>query len=243
MFKKITLAISALLVTVVGFAQEATVKVIPEGQLRYQVSQVGRPAPTVLIGHGCDGVKPDHLDVYVKRLNDWGYNAVVVDSWTPRGVTSTCKGRKPWYSPSDRMDEFYRIADIIRKESWHRGDVGYVGFSHGGSLGLNLAGDGRPNTFAAIVSYYPNCADYMVPRRAAKVKILVHFGGRDSWTPPEKCSDITGITDSEMHPNATHAFDINRAKRDFLGENLEYDETATRLAFERTRKFFADNLK
>ena len=216
---------------------------IPEGKLAYEVHKVGRPAPTIMIGHGCDGVKKDHLDEYVKRALAWGYNAIVVDSWTPRNITGTCKGQKPWYSPSDRMDEFYRIADIVRQEPWHRGSFGYVGFSHGGSLGLNLAGDARPNTFAAIVSYYPNCAEYMVPRRQPKLDILVHFGGRDTWTPHEKCNDIKTIAEKEFHPNATHSFDVNRATREFLGENLEHDPAATARAFERTQKFLSERLK
>lgn len=216
---------------------------IPEGKLVYEVYKAGKPAPTIMLGHGCDGVKKYHLDEYVSRVLSWGYNAIVVDSWTPREVSGTCKGQKPWYSPSDRIDEFYRIADIVSKESWHRGSFGYIGFSHGGSLGLNLAGDARPNTFTAIVSYYPNCAEYMVPRRQAKLNILVHFGGRDSWTPYEKCNDITGITDREFHPNATHSFDVNTSNRVFLGENLEHDPLATVRAFDRTRKFLADNLR
>lgn len=231
----------SLLFLLFGTAQAQTV--VKEKDLHYTVYSVGRPVPTVMLGHGCGGIVRDHMETHAKDLNSWGFNAVIVDSWAPRGVKSTCKGAQPWYGPQDRMVEFYAISERIQRESWHSGKIGYVGFSHGGSLGLNLAADGRAN-FAAIVSYYPNCSAKMAPAsRQLKITTLMHLGGRDSWTPMKECDDIQGPARRLVHPNATHAFDINRPPRVAHGENLEYDAEATARAREATREFLTQHLK
>lgn len=220
----------------------ARVDVISEDRLSYQVYRApGGPAPTVFMGHGCSGISGQQV-AYARLLNSWGYNAVAVDSWGPRGISHTCKGTKPWYSPSDRMPEFLAIARRIKQEPWHKGGFGYVGWSHGGSLGLNLAYQ-NDSPFAAVVSYYPNCAPYMVPNRAVRTKTLVHLGGRDKWTPYKNCDDIGGITERMLHPNATHAFDIPAETRDRFGETLEYDAVADVQAREAMRKFFLEHLR
>lgn len=222
---------------------EPRVDVIPEDRLSYQVFRApGGPAPTVLMGHGCSGLVNHQITNYARMLNSWGYNAVAVDSWGPRGISHTCKGNKPWYSPSDRIPEFLAIARRIKQEPWHRGGFGYVGWSHGGSLGLNLAHQ-KDLKFAAVVSYYPNCAPYMVPNRSVRTNTLVNLGGRDKWTPPKNCDDIKGITERVLHPNATHAFDMQAETRERFGEILEYDPVADRDAQEAMRRFFAEYLK
>lgn len=47
------------------------------------------PTAAVVVLHGCDGVKP-HYRLWVQRLVAWGYAALLIDSFRPRGFTEVC---------------------------------------------------------------------------------------------------------------------------------------------------------
>ena len=198
-------------------------------------------APTVFLGHGCSGIVPSQTKDYVEDFTKSGYNVVVIDSLTPRGLKSVCKNLAPDFRSYHRMAEFFEVLEIVSKESWHSGKAGYIGFSNGGALGLNLAGEGRG--FEAIVSYYPNCGRGSVPNRQLKLPTLVHLGTADNWTPMKNCDDIRGITQRMIHEGATHAFDIRSPRRDFMGEILEYSDGANKAARTATKTFLDRALK
>src|SRR4029079_18998393 len=55
------------------------------------------PFPALVHLHGCGGLPPAVKantadDFWAKRLADWGYAVLVVDSFTKRGVNNTCSG-------------------------------------------------------------------------------------------------------------------------------------------------------
>lgn len=198
-------------------------------------------APTVFLGHGCSGIVSSQTKDYVDDFTKSGYNVVVIDSLTPRGLKSVCKNLAPDFRPYHRMVEFFEVLEIVSKESWHSGKAGYVGFSNGGALGLNLAGEGRG--FVVVVSYYPNCGRSAVPNRKLKLPTLVHLGTADNWTPLKQCDDIEGITQRMIHEGATHAFDIRVPRRDYMGEIIEYSDTADKAARVATKSFLDKALK
>lgn len=242
--KKILLALSLVLIFGRVHALDARdIRESPENMLKYDVFLTDKgPAPTIMLGHGCSGpVKVKEVD-YTAALNSWGYNVVIVDSWGPRGIKTTCKGTQPWYSPEDRMPEFLTIAKRIQKEPWHSGKIGYVGWSHGGSLGLNLA-NLKNSPFAAVVSYYPNCAYRMVPRREVVTKILLQLGEADTWTPPKECNDIKGPVERAYYANAGHSFDVKIKSRVAFGEKLEYNYTADTQAKIALKRFLDEHLR
>ena len=44
-------------------------------------------ASTVLIAHGCDGVQRNlSYREWARQISGWGYNAIVVDSYSKRGI-------------------------------------------------------------------------------------------------------------------------------------------------------------
>src|SRR5712664_2551226 len=47
------------------------------------------PFPAVVVLHGCSGVVR-HDRIWGQQLTAWGYVAIVVDSFRPRGVTTVC---------------------------------------------------------------------------------------------------------------------------------------------------------
>lgn len=218
---------------------------IPEDRLSYTVHKAnpwsGRPAPTVMVGHGCSGIVDIQTRDWAQDLNRWGYNVVVVDSWGPRGVRSVCKMQQPYYTPSDRMLEFYNIAERVKSAPWHTGKLGYIGFSHGGSLGLALAGEGI--VFDAVVSYYPGCGPYAFRHRAMRIPTLMHVSNGDTWTPAYQCDTVNGPVQRVVHQDATHAWDIRAPDRVYMGEPLRYNSRADSISREATRKFLESNLQ
>jgi Dienelactone hydrolase family len=47
------------------------------------------PSGAVVVLHGCDGVEP-HYRHWPQRLADWGYAALLIDSFGPRGFQEVC---------------------------------------------------------------------------------------------------------------------------------------------------------
>ena len=47
------------------------------------------PFPAVVVMHGCDGVN-ENTRRWAQRLVSWGYAALIVDSFRPRGLSSVC---------------------------------------------------------------------------------------------------------------------------------------------------------
>lgn len=214
------------------------VETIPLDQLSYRVYKCDlSPAPTLFLGHGCNGTDWVRDGPYVRSANSWGYNVVIPDSWGPRGIRECCKGREPWYRPMQRKREFYDIARIIKQETWHRGPLAYLGWSHGGSLGLCIAGD-KQKLFDAVVSYYPNGKLHMVPKRQMLIPTMIHQGQKDCWTPLSLCDDIQGEHLIRLiYPDAGHCFDVAKPSRERFEEWLEHDPLANEQAREHTRKF------
>jgi len=217
---------------------------IPEDRLSYSVYKAnafsGRPAPTVMMAHGCNGIVRVQVNDWVQDLNRWGYNAVVVDSLGPRGIDHFCKNQIPLRA-TDRMPEFYAVAKHIQNQSWHNGRLGFIGFSHGGSVGLALSAQGQ--VFDAIVAYYPNCGRRQLIDRNLKIQTQIHFSASDKWTPPTLCDNLVGVTEKVTHQTATHSWDVRAPDRVAFGEFLRYDAEASRISAESTRMFFDNRLR
>jgi dienelactone hydrolase len=117
------------------------------------------PFPAVVVLHGCDGVGR-HYRVWARRLVAWGYVALLVDSFRPRGVTTVCN-QTMLVAPQLRAFDAFNAADYLRSLPYVRADrIGVIGFSHGGSSVLRAVTETDQNLkpFAAAVAFYPGCA-------------------------------------------------------------------------------------
>jgi dienelactone hydrolase len=208
-------------------------------------------APTVLIAHGCDGPNNPSYRDWARQLNSWGFNAILVDSFTARGISNLCGvgAAIPW---SLRAKDFMDLAVWVRKQPLHRGGVGVVGFSQGGSTVLALGNERTLELFGgfndlknlpiqAMVAYYPRCQLGGVPPEAnPAIPTMIHLGGKDDWTPPAYCNPQAlthRFYSVYLYPNATHAFDMNLPPRKYLDYFLSYDPEADRLSRIRTKEF------
>lgn len=201
---------------------------------------VGSPAPTVILAHGCDGVNRFNLE-WARTIRSWGYNVVVVDSFTKRGSNGVCM--KGWeIHPVDRSNDILEVANSVKSKSWHKGKIGAIGFSHGGSTMIALS---NSTEISALVAYYPSCS-LTYPSNTPKTKVMMHLGAKDTWTPAWQCS-VQNLTDKNysvtVYENAGHAFDIDAPNRTMGRYLLWYDRAADIESRNLTKAFFDKELR
>lgn len=205
------------------------------------------PFPAMVVLHGCAGVGP-HSRNWARRLRAWGYAALVVDSFGPRGVREVC-GRGLEVPPEAQA------ADAVRAAAWLReqpeiapAEVGVIGFSHGGWAVLKavLADAAGPSPFAAAIAYYPGCQR---PTAPLATDTLILLGGDDDWTPPNRClrwaAAVTRAghaVETQVYPGAVHAFDTTAPLHMAFGHHLGGDPAAAASSEVAARAFLAARL-
>jgi dienelactone hydrolase len=201
--------------------------------------------PAAVVLHGCAGITPS-VRHWAARLAEWGYVALVLDSFGPRGIQNVCD--RP-----DRVSARLRAEDAFAAAAYLRGrtdvlaeHVSVVGFSQGGDTALVAASRSAVKRtgaapFAAIVAFYPWCPLGGDPIASP---VLILIGDADDWTPAERCKLFQstwrpefGSASLQVYPGATHAFDALGPDRRYLGHLLRYDAGAAEDAAARMRRF------
>ncbi|MFO0997451.1 MAG: dienelactone hydrolase family protein [Alphaproteobacteria bacterium] len=208
------------------------------------------PFPAVVVLHGCSGVSA-HTRAWGERLASWGYVALVVDSFRPRGQANVC-GRGRDIPPSSRAADAFGAAAYLRMLPTVRPDaIGLIGFSHGGWTTLHavLADAGkadRAEPFRAAVAYYPYCE---MPTAPLATDTLILIGDADDWTPSTRCERWRDTIKTSGHalemtiyPGALHAFDSALPTRVYYGHKLGHDPAAAADSIDKTRAFLAARL-
>lgn len=256
-----TLIISFLLPFFVSGCLATTTNGLPNpagGRLdvRLESSPLGKnvKAPTVLVAHGSSGVTNNNREI-ARILNTWGYNSVIVDHYTLRGIARHVRKEAPGARGEDRALDIIEAARWVEKQEWHSGKIAVVGFSRGGGgvltlineqqmRNLGIVSDSKPNPISASVAYYPSCYNNPVPSNPS-MPTQVHLAEQDDLARPLWC------VFSPMHENytvyrykdATHAFDENIPSGVVLEFSHRYDRKDTNLSRERLKEFLDKNLK
>jgi dienelactone hydrolase len=210
----------------------------------YQPAGAG-PFAAVVVLHGCDGVGRHYRD-WAERVASWGYVALLVDSFRPRGVRTVCmRGRE--VPPELRARDAHEAAQYLRGRADVRGDrIGVIGFSHGGWTVLKavLADPTWLAPFAAAVAFYPGCE---APRAPLITDTLILIG--DDWTPPRRCLAwrdsvrlAGGDVEIVVYPGALHGFDSHLAPHQYAGHRVGRDPAAAEASIAATRRFLARDL-
>ena len=217
-----------------------------EIELVYKIYKVDSPAPTIIIGHHCGGTGT-HDNEWAKQLNRWGFNAVVLDSFTPRNAFDVCKNKQvPTWK---RTEETYKVAELIKSEHWHKGKIGYIGHSHGGSTAIYIASDRNNKHIDAAVAYYPYCGmDYgnrEITTASPKIKLMLALAKLDDWTPYQPCMNKNKNLEIHLYENATHSFDQHHPgwARIYLNYLIKHDTQANIDSRVATRLFFKKYLE
>jgi dienelactone hydrolase len=208
------------------------------------------PNAGIVVLHGCDGVGP-HYRLWAAQLARWGYAALLVDSFRPRGFGEVCN-RGSLVPPEVQARDAFDAADYLRgRADFHIGRVGVIGFSHGGWAVLKavLAGVARRSDeppFAAAVAYYPGCDP---PGSALETDTLILIGGGDDWTPAVRCerwrelARVNGhALQMKVYPGAVHGFEGLNPPSIFAGHHVGRNPEAAADALVETQNFFAARL-
>jgi dienelactone hydrolase len=186
----------------------------------------GGPFPAVVLLHGCEGVS-ETTRRWAWWLRERGYLALVVDSWTPRGITQTCAFATPDPPSTERLDDAIgAVRHLHARGDVDRARIAVMGWSNGGVFALAAVNgpsitraEARGVTmpapgFAAAIGIYPGgCASL----RSEKVvrPVLILTGGADDWIPPEECLEMTRAMRAagadvriEVLAGAYHYFDV-----------------------------------
>jgi dienelactone hydrolase len=206
------------------------------------------PLPVVIVLHGCGGLVPARMAEWTRRLNDWGYAAVVLDSFGPRGVTTVCApSAQHLVTPADRAGDVLSTAVYLRSLPQIDGTrIGVLGLSHGGSTAAGVTQRRYerlyPGLLRASVDYYGPCRS---PETYGDVPLLALAGDPDDWgNPALTChafaAKLRPGEPFEIHtyPDTYHAFDNDHSTaKKVEGHVLAYNHDAAEDSFIRTRNF------
>jgi dienelactone hydrolase len=208
------------------------------------------PFPAMVILHGCDGVGPHYRD-WARQLNAWGYVAMVVDSFRPRGLSNVCN-HGMLVPPLVQAQDAFAAADYLRARPDVRADrIGVIGFSHGGwavlkaVLADTVRGD-HATPFVAAVAFYPGCDP---PGSPLATDTLILIGDADDWTPVERCvrwrdrvQRAGHDLEMKIYPGALHAFDAQTWPHMYAGHYVGRDPAAAVDALALSRDFLSQRL-
>lgn len=200
------------------------------------------PSPTIIVLHGCDGAKP-HYENWLRIINSWGYNAILPDSFGSRNVYNVCQ-HPGGVNVKQRSEDIAAIAEWINQQTWHKGKIGVIGFSHGGWSILQASNFPINDKISAMIAYYPWCERmYNNP----KIPVQIHIGLNDDWTPAARCVNLDDAYDFHTYENSTHGFDIDAPPRQhpgYFGSKfyLEHNPESFKLSTQRSKEFFKKHI-
>ena len=191
------------------------------------------PFPAVVILSGCAGFNADAA--VVRRVNaDYmpqGIAVLVVDSFTPRGLSEVCSDSKLSIDivPTRVRDAYVAVNWLRTRQEIDPKRVFLQGYSHGAWTAIAAIDASRPKEerekIAGVIAFYPYC----VAGTKFTVPTIILIGEKDDWTPARLCRDIVDKTNVEIttYPNAEHAFATPGLNITYLGHRLQHDQNAT----------------
>ena len=190
-------------------------------------AQLYRPAgsqraPAVAIFHGCGGVGVNNTRM-AELLKGWGYVALVVDSFSARGLKDVC-GRN-WPSQAAAQERAHDIdaalAWLAQQSFVDTRRLAFMGYSYGGGVAMLRALSPGSDTTGlsparAAILVYPDCAlaDALGSKLAVRQPTLFAMGALDDWTPVAQCKAVIDrvvqgrdLIETHIYEGAHHSFD------------------------------------
>ena len=177
--------------------------------------------PAMVIKHGSGGVSEKREFEWAQVLNDMGIAAFIVDSFTPRGITSTATDQSVLSAATDIADALNALKLLASHPDIDPSRIGIIGFSRGGSVTSQTAYEEIRKgviddelRFAAHIPVYPSCTNRFWSPNMTGAPLLYLLAALDDYTPALPCADFTprlatlgaDIT-TIIYPDAHHGFD------------------------------------
>jgi len=154
--------------------------------------------PAVIVLHSCTGVTPSVTE-WARELNRMGYAALVLDSFTGRGVKEICTGHAS-VNPGSRLADLFRAQELLATHP--RVDpqrIGVLAFSHGGWVALWASQAWYQRRFmrgtlaapVAFAAFYPvGCNVRLVDEAdVSGGAVRIFHGTADDWTTIDHCRE------------------------------------------------------
>jgi dienelactone hydrolase len=233
-----TPAFSAEMVTIKGAGQDTVIARLtkPDGK---------GPSPAIILLHGSIGFDK-HYDDWAERLASWGYVALLLDSFGPRGQSSFSD------PPSTRAQDIrYAKSYLSELPLVDPKRIGVIGWSQRGSsalaaLSARFASHQKEHPLRAVVTFYPYCfktlADLDFP-------LLILIGELDDRCPVALCMErmprkrAHNEVTLKVYPHAYHGFDIEGIDTSYLDHRFRYDPTAATDTIIQVKTFLAKHLQ
>lgn len=210
------------------------------------------PVPALVIHHGSGGVSDTREGRFAREIVAMGAAAVVIDSFRPRGVSSTVQDQSAVTGQDFNFDALMALKALGGNSRINRARIGITGFSKGGTSALMAAHEtlvaaaGVPAglRYALHVPFYPSCGTQYYRPRTTGAPIYMLLGGADTYVGFEPCQTYGEAlraagarVEVTVLPNAPHGFDGGRPYVDPRGENhgrCVFQQQADRSWIERT---------
>ena len=223
--------------------------------IKLEVHTLSKPAqsPTVIVAHGSGGVSEMHRSM-ASTLNKWGYNAVVIDHYTLRGITRHTGMAVQGARGEDRALDFIEAGRWVQQQDWHKGKIAVVGFSQGGGGVMALVNDltlrsrnyiseANPNPISVASAFYPSCGITSPPRQPS-MPTQVHLAEKDDLAFIFLCGfRADSPYQVHLYKGATHSFDENFPSGAILKFTHRYDSKVTNESRLNLRNFLDTNLR
>jgi dienelactone hydrolase len=200
------------------------------GYLTMPSNSVTGKVPVVVIAHGSAGIEKKDREFWAPYFNKLGFAALVVDSFTPRGVTRTVDDQSLVSRAASTVDAFYALKFLASDSRFDRNKIGIIGFSRGGTAANhtatmtfrnNVLRENKDLQFAFHIPMYLNCSDTGYRKKNSFDKtgapMLFLLGGRDDYTPAAQCNGLLkgmqaeykNVIDYRVYEGANHSFDAD----------------------------------
>lgn len=196
---------------------------------------------SVLVIHENRGLNPHIIDV-TKRVAAEGFIAIGVDALSPFGGTPANEDEaREMFGKLDaakNLQNFLMGLEYLRSRKDGNTKVGCIGFCWGGGLVNNLAVS-DPKLQAAVAYYGSQPKAEAVPN--IKASVMLHYGGLDerinAGIPAYEEALKKNNIDYKLfiYEGVNHAFNNDTSP-------TRYDETAAKLAWQRTIQLFKEKL-
>ena len=176
------------------------------------------PFPAMVIMHSSRGIVASIRD-WARLFNEMGIATLVVDSFTPRGLTESSADQLTFQAG---VVDSLRALKILRQDSRiDSRNIGVIGFSRGAVAAMNssferyraavLGADG--GKFALHIVFYGGCAQYA---KTTGSPILTFMGTEDDFNNLDVCRKDTEILSQQgtkvelvVYQGALHGFDTD----------------------------------
>jgi dienelactone hydrolase len=153
--------------------------------------------PLMIIMHGSHGASEHEYD-YAKELNAMGVAAFIIDSYTPRGITSTENNQRQVPIGNMVDDIFMALQTLAVQPHIDKDNIGLMGFSKGGAATLmtainmnkHMAKRKDPVSFKVYVAFYPGCVIHPYDMHTNGADIYMLLGEKDTYTGTTGCKKV-----------------------------------------------------